>query len=183
MVALSSTLIHVKHQLRKIGALSLLCLAVNCLFFISSMLFGELGFQALTTLPATSPFIHASMTHFVENVIMLLVLMLPQVNSHFTIKELVLLAIGLALLYLPFVLLGFSVSVIGLSGLGYFLLTRFILANTFFRKTLLVLFTLLLLGELTLLGSADDVAHGFHLFAVLSGGIVFKLKKKSNAEL
>lgn len=177
MVALSSTLIHLKLQLRKIGVLSLLCIVVNCLFFISSLLLGELGFQAITTLPVTSPFIHASITHFVENVLMLLVLMLAQVNSHFTVKELVSLSIGLALLYLPFVLLGFSVSVIGLSGLGYFLLTRFILANTFFRKTLLVLFALLILGELTLLGSPDDIAHGFHLFAVVCGSVNFLYNK------
>ncbi len=152
-------------EVRKLKTLLILSICLQIGFFLFSALLGDSAFILCTTLPISSPFIHASVGHFVQNFVMLGVLIIPTVNRRYTAKQLVYLAIVLALAYMPFVLLGFSVPVIGLSGLGYFLLARFVFSNQYLRKLVITCFALLIIGEISLLGSSDDIAHGFHLFS------------------
>jgi hypothetical protein len=100
---------------------------------------------------------------------MLFILILPPINRLYSTRQLILVAIAISVIYLPFVLFNISDPVVGLSGLGYFLLTRFVFSNHVYSRFFIVFFSLVIIGEFFVIGSADDVAHGFHLFAAACG--------------
>lgn len=179
MIGLLHHFYSVRYVFNKLKLLLYVSIGIQISFFIFSAVFGDLGFYFLTILPLSSPFIHSSFSHFTQNFFMLFLLLIPAINSVYDSRKLITISILLGFAYLPFVLLGFSDPVIGLSGLGYFLMARFVMANQHFRKVVWVFFLLLVAGELTLLGSSDDIAHGFHLFSAGLGLFNYLLKKKS----
>lgn len=158
-----------KDQIRKIAFILLFVMCVYLIFFLFAGIIGESSFHFFTVFPLFTPFIHTSLSHFSENLIMLFILSLPPINRLYSTRQLILVAIAISVIYLPFVLFNISDPVVGLSGLGYFLLTRFVFSNHFYSRFFIVFFSLVIIGEFFVIGSADDVAHGFHLFAAGCG--------------
>ena len=171
MIGLFQHFYIVRYVFNKLKPLFFVSIGIQISFFIISALFGDSGFYFLTISPLSSPFIHSSFSHFTQNFIMLFLFLIPSINSVYDFRKLVAISILLGLTYLPFVLFGFTDPIIGLSGLGYFLMARFVIANQHFRKVVLAIFLLLVVGELSLLGSSDDIAHGFHLFSAGCGAL------------
>jgi hypothetical protein len=169
MIILFRNFYTLRYVLKTLKPLLFVSIGIQISFFIISAIIGHSAFHFLTILPLSSPVIHSSFSHFFQNFLMLFFFLLPTVNIAYNANYLLKIAFLLSLLYLPFVLLGFSDPVIGLSGLGYFLMSRFVLSNQSFRKLVIAFFVLIIIGELSLLGSSDDIAHGFHLFSAGCG--------------
>ena len=102
----------------------LLCIAAYPAGLILMLLLGGNADLAIS-LPIISGFIHQSLSHFFFNILLLFLLLIYKGNSY-NIKQMV--AILVVIQTLCFILTFFGVlTSIGISGLVYFLMTRFLI--------------------------------------------------------
>jgi membrane associated rhomboid family serine protease len=117
------------------------------------------------SMPFISGFIHQSLLHFVFNIIAIFLFLLYKGNKY-DLKQIVLITIIIqCITFLLTCALGISVS-IGISGLVYLMLTRFLLD---YRKIFIPILAIIGLGELVTLNDPDGVSHWGHLIGIFLG--------------
>jgi membrane associated rhomboid family serine protease len=117
------------------------------------------------SLPFISGFIHQSLYHFLFNIVGIFLLLLYKGNKY-DLKQMVLITIIIQCITLLLTYtIGIQVS-IGISGLVYFMLTRFLMD---FKKILIPLLVIIAIGELTTLNDPDGVSHWGHLIGIFFG--------------
>lgn len=116
------------------------------------------------SLPFVSGFMHHDIMHFLFNIIFLFLLLLYSGNKY-NLKQMILIVFLIQCFCFVVSLFGVLPSV-GISGLVYFLATRYLIK---FNKITLVLFFILLLGEVLSLNDPDGISHWGHLIGVFFG--------------
>jgi hypothetical protein len=144
------------------------------LSIIFVLVFGENSVKFLYYNPGINGFIHSSFSHLSENMLNVFLLCLADINIIYSLKRFYLITVVLSAVYLPLALLGLASPVVGISGMVYFLASRFFITNNakpWLRWIGYILYSLALLGEISMLGNDDNVAHLFHLFGAAIGAI------------
>lgn len=116
------------------------------------------------SLPFVSGFIHHDIAHFLFNIVSLFFLLIYTGNKY-NLKQMVLITFLIQCFCFIVSLFGVLPSV-GISGLVYFLATRYLIK---FNKITLVLFFILLLGEALSLNDPDGISHWGHLIGIFFG--------------
>lgn len=143
----------------------LLCIAAYPAGLILMLLLGGNADLAIS-LPIISGFIHQSLSHFFFNILLLFLLLIYKGNSY-NIKQMV--AILVVIQTLCFILTFFGVlTSIGISGLVYFLMTRFLIG---YKKIFIPLLVIIFIGELVTLNDPDGISHWGHLIGIVLGFI------------
>ena len=146
-------------------------------FILSIIIILSLGVETgnfISYNPLINGFIHSSLPHISENMLNLFLLFLADINTVYTLRKFYWSAVILSSIYLPFVLLGLVQPVIGISGMVYFLASRFIITNkgkTGLRWTGYIFYGFIILGDISQLGNDDNVAHLFHLIGAALGAV------------
>jgi hypothetical protein len=100
------------------------CVAAFIIFAIQLGIFGESSSSILLMDPIISGFVHAGISHFLFNIVLLFLLLIPVVNSGYDIKKIFWITFFLSVAYLPISILGLTEPAVGLSGTVYFLMVR-----------------------------------------------------------
>lgn len=129
--------------------------------------------------PILCGFVHSSPSHFFYNIVVLFLLLLPKINYLLGLKKIIGYTILISLICFPFVLLKISLPFVGISGLYYFLLTRYLLSITKYKLAIRILLGIFIFSELGLMGNDDTVSHLCHFVGFLTSLLVF-FKKKIN---
>ena len=149
----------IKISLVDTSKMALICIAAYPAGLILMLLLGGNADLAIS-LPIISGFIHQSLSHFFFNILLLFFLLIYKGNSY-NIKQMV--AILVVIQTLCFILTFFGVPTsIGISGLVYFLMTRFLIG---FKK---ILIPLIVIKPNSLIKiSADIISDGSLSFKLL----------------
>jgi membrane associated rhomboid family serine protease len=165
---------NIKTSLKLTGGVLFLSVITFIISVILILIFGVEAGSLISYNPFTNGFMHSSLPHISENMLNLLILFLADINTIYTLRKFYWSAVILSSIYLPFVLLGLAQPVVGISGMVYFLASRFIITNKN-RKALrwigYILYGFAILGEISQLGKDDGVAHLFHLLGAALGAI------------
>ena len=129
----------------------LLCIAAYPAGLILMLLLGGNADLAIS-LPIISGFIHQSLSHFFFNILLLFLLLIYKGNSY-NIKQMVFFGV---------------LTSIGISGLVYFLMTRFLIG---YKKIFIPLLVIIFIGELVTLNDPDGISHWGHLIGIILGFI------------
>lgn len=147
-------------------------------FIISAILILALGESSSGFImynPFVNGFMHSSFGHLGSNMLNVFLLCLADINAIYTLKRFYWTAVILSAVYLPLALLGIASPVVGISGVVYFLASRFFITNSataaWIRWVGYILYGLVILGEISMLGNSDNVAHLFHLFGAALGAV------------
>jgi hypothetical protein len=147
-------------------------------FIISAILIlvgGESSSGFIMYNPFVNGFMHSSFGHLGSNMLNVFLLCLADINAIYTLKRFYWTAVILSAVYLPLALLGIASPVVGISGVVYFLASRFFITNSataaWIRWVGYILYGLVILGEISMLGNSDNVAHLFHLFGAALGAV------------
>lgn len=165
---------NIKTSLRLTGGVLLLSVITFILSVILILIFGVEAGSLISYNPFTNGFMHSSLPHISENMLNLLILFLADINTIYTLRKFYWSAVILSSIYLPLVLLGLAQPVIGISGMVYFLASRFIITNNNsigLRLAGYIFYGFTILGEISQLGSDDGVAHLFHLLGAALGAV------------
>lgn len=162
-----------KIQIKALRTLGLIVLACFASFMIHCMQMAILGDDAgnlSMSNPFISGFLHSTINHFITNMVILFLLLLPEVNRDYDFHKILWVTTILSFLYLPITILGITQPAIGISGTWFFLSSRYFLTwkrNPTIGKTI---FWILLTAEifgLTL--PSDGVAHFMHILGSVLG--------------
>lgn len=117
------------------------------------------------SLPFISGFIHQSLAHFGFNILAIFILLLYKGNKY-DLKQMILITIAIqSITFILSYTIGIQTS-IGISGLVYFMLTRFLLS---YHKILIPILIIIGLGELVTLNDPDGISHWGHLIGIIFG--------------
>lgn len=116
------------------------------------------------SLPFISGFLHHDLTHFLFNIVALFILLTYNGNKY-NLKQMILITILIQCFCFIVSLFGVLPSV-GISGLVYFLMTRYLIK---FNKLTLILFFIVTLGEALSLNDPDGISHWGHLIGIFFG--------------
>ena len=134
--------------------------------------------------PLTKGYLHLSMSHFLTNLLIIFLALLSPVNSSYGFKKIYRVTFIISLIYLPVELLGLSQTAIGLSGTGYFLISRYFFSWR--EKSQLGVFIISILALLELGASvntsADKTAHFVHIIGIALGYISLRYAHKKGLE-
>ena len=155
------------------------CIFFTLLFCVISfplslllMLMLPLEAKQIFMLPFINGFLHGSLSHLIYNMIAFSLLIIPKINDY-DFKSICLISFLISGIYLLFWFFGFP-SAIGLSGIVYFLLARFLLSRKRFRLLSIILFLVLLFHEGTAINDLDGIGHAVHLIGLTLGFISLK---------
>jgi hypothetical protein len=147
-------------------------------FIISAILIlvlGESSSGLIMYNPLVNGFMHSSFGHLGSNILNVFLLCLADINMIYSLRRFYWIAVILSAVYLPLAILGIASPVVGISGVVYFLASRFFITNSataaWIRWVGYILYGLVILGEISMLGNDDNVAHLFHLFGAAVGAI------------
>ncbi len=144
-----------------------LILGINLIFEILLVLFDPTTVSYFFIWnPFVSSFIHSNWSHLGYNLIALLLFLIPSINHSLGLKGLLFYATLIAFISLPFVVMQLTQPIVGISGLFYFLMTRFVFGLSKYKTPVRIVFVLLIIGELILLGNNDNISHFCHLIGV-----------------
>lgn len=158
-----------KYSFKLTSKVALYCLIFTSVFFILSVFISN---ENISLNPFISPFIHVDLIHFSTNMLVIFLAMLHTSNREYKFKDLYWISFLISLFYLPVSLLGITPIAIGLSGTGYFLVTRAGLSWNLITK-FFVLF-LAFIEIVCLSDLSDGIAHGVHLIGMALGYISLK---------
>jgi len=132
-------------------------------------------------IPFLSSFLHGSVEHALINLLVIFSLMLIE-DNYFGVWKIYYYSTIIAILYIPLIFLGFSVS-IGISGFVFFLLSRSIfLANVNWNSTVRNIVAISILSyELIQIKNPDGISHGSHSIGFLFG--LFILYREGGLDL
>lgn len=173
---MSSTSLSVKTT----GMTILFCGAATFFIFIQVVIFGPKSSNLIMMNPLLSGYLHLSMTHFLLNMAILLVALLPEINRYYSPLKLFYITTIISLLYLPIEALGLTQVAIGISGTCYFLISRYLLSLK--EKSSLGMLGIALLACIEIsgfFGSPDGAAHGVHLIGMALGFVSLKYNHRN----
>lgn len=154
---------------KNVGIISVICFVTSLFYWIFvTFNFGGLG-SLLFYNPFVSALVHADLSHFGYNMLMLFLCLIPAINQDYKSKQLVFVATILSFLYFPLILFQISLPVIGISMFVYFLLARVVFSREKYFWVFLSIFVIMLIGEATLIQSDDSTAHLAHIFGAALG--------------
>jgi membrane associated rhomboid family serine protease len=147
-----------------------LILIINLIFEILLVLFNPSTVSYFFIWnPFINSFIHTSWEHLAYNLVALFLFLLPRINHSLGFKNILFITTLIALICFPFELLQWSLPIVGISGMFYFLMTRFVLSIKRYKLLFRIIFCLLIVGEISLTGNNDSISHFSHLTGVLLG--------------
>lgn len=121
-------------------------------------------------IPFISGFLHNSLSHFVINIILFYLTMLPVCNKRYSVKNIYWITFIISLFYLPISLAGLTLPAIGISGMCFFFLSRFLWGWYHTINFGKIIFIFLFSAELFSIGNFQDgTAHGIHMIGGLLG--------------
>jgi hypothetical protein len=163
---------------KNVGIISVICFVTSLFYWIFvTFNLGGLGYLLFYN-PFLSALVHADLSHFAYNMLMLFLCLIPAINQDYKIKQLVYVATILSFLYFPLILFQFSLPIIGISMFAYFLLARIVFSREKYFWFFLSVFVITLIGEATLIQSDDNTAHLAHIFGATLGTISTRFSPK-----
>lgn len=168
-------MINVFSSAKTTGVTILFCGAATAFIFIQIVIFGIKSSDFIMMNPFLSGYLHLSMEHFLLNMGILLLALLPEVNRYYSPLKIFYITTIISLLYLPIEVLGFTEVAIGTSGTCYFLISRYLLSlenKAWLGVSGIVLLACIETWELT--GYPDGAAHGVHLIGMFLGFVSFR---------
>ena len=161
------------------GITILLCGAATFFIFIQVVIFGSNSSNLIMMNPLLSGYLHLSMSHFLLNMGILLVALLPNINKNYSPLKIFYITTIISLLYLPIEALGLTQVAIGISGTCYFLISRCLLGLKERRALGVLGIGLLAFIEIGgFFGSPSGAAHGVHLIGMALGFISLKYDRR-----
>lgn len=160
------------------GITILFCGASTVFIFLQVVVFGINSSNLIMMNPLLSGYLHLSMQHFLLNMGILLLALIPEVNRYYSPLKIFYITTIISLLYLPIEALGLTEVAIGISGTCYFLISRYLLSLE--NKARLGMLGIVLLASIEtwgLSGSPDGAAHGVHLIGMFLGFISLKYNR------
>ena len=152
------------------GITILCCGAATVFIFLQVLIFGINSSNFIMMNPFLSGYLHLSIEHFLLNMGILLLALLPEVNRYYSPLKIFYITTIISLLYLPIEALGFTEVAIGISGTCYFLISRYLLSlDNKARLGMLGIVLLACIETWGLSGSPDGAAHGVHLIGIFLG--------------
>jgi hypothetical protein len=139
------------------------CLLGSFVFLIFSSLSLPLSIVAN---PFISAFIHVDFTHILINFLILGFALAQGINRSLGFRKFYNISFILSLLYFPFSCFNILPPCIGLSGVAYYLLTRYLWTRHYVWKGVAAI---LFLGEISQISPSSDTAHLMHVFGMLMG--------------
>jgi membrane associated rhomboid family serine protease len=133
--------------------------------------------------PLINSFIHTSWEHLLYNLLALFLFLLPTVNHSLGFKRIVFFTTVIACVCFPFEIFQLTLPIVGVSGLFYFLMTRFVLSIKNYKVLVLLVFGLLVIGEIAQIGNNDNVSHFCHLTGVFIGFLEHFIRTQKNTIL
>jgi len=155
--------IHRLPSARMLLQILLACLLSNVLFVILSSLSLSINMAAN---PFISAFIHVDLTHALLNFLILGFVLAQDINRSIGFKDFYIHSFILSLLYFPFACAHVLPPCVGLSGVAYYLLTRYMMTRHPLWKGIAAL---LFLGEIIQISPNSDTAHLMHAFGMIMG--------------
>lgn len=166
------------NALKTSAILSVIC-AISSLAYLLALVLNSGGLTSVFFYnPFISAFVHSDMTHFSMNILMLFLCLIPGINQLFTFKMVVYTAIILNTLYFPLVLFQVTLPIIGLSVFTYFLMGRIAVTRKKYKWLALLIFILILIGEISQINTETTIAHLSHIIGALVG--IVSIKFSSN---
>ena len=161
---------NMKFSLKITGQVTLLCLAAFLVFGIQIAVVGSGKEQMLMMNPFISGFLHAGVTHFLLNIVLIFLAMLAPINRSYNIEKIFWITTLLSILYLPVPLSGATLPAIGISGTCYFFLARYFFTWKNRHKLGVSIILLFAFAELVAIPHLEDnTAHGVHLMGIPLG--------------
>ena len=152
------------------------CLAAFMVFIMQVLFWGEESSNLYMMNPLISGYLHADLSHFATNLLLLFLLMIPAINRSLNFKQLFYITTVLSILYLPISIAGLTPPAIGLSGTCCYLGGRYAWSHK--KRGVLVKSFLILLICFELnnfMQPLDGQAHLMHVLGMTAGvcSIVF----------
>ena len=161
-----------------IGITISICIAATILMVISG------GGPLVIMNPFIKGYLHLGLEHFSTNVIILFLVLLSPANRSYNFKKIYIVTVAISLIYLPFEILGFSETSLGLSGTCYFLLSRYFFSWKERSRLGVFIITILALLELgaSVNTSIDKTAHFVHVLGIALGYLSIRYAHKKSLE-
>ena len=164
----------------------LMCATSTLLTFIQLTLFGIEYSDLLMMNPLTSGYLHLSVVHLASNAIILFIALCSDINKEYNALKIFYITIIIEIVYLPIEIINSSQIAIGISGTGYFLVSRYFF--NWKEKFLLGVCIVLLLMMVEFNGmfstsGTDDSAHVVHLIGIVFGFISLAQERKKSFKL
>ena len=171
----------IKEIAKTLGITSAICIVATIMWVI----FDKFNMPALILMnPFTKGYLHLSLDHFVTNFIILFLALLSPINSFYDFKKIFKVTLVIYSIYLPVEFLGLSQTAIGLSGTGYFLLSRYFFSWKERSQLGVFIIGILALLELgaSINGSTDKTAHLVHIIGICLGYLSLRYAHKKGLE-
>jgi membrane associated rhomboid family serine protease len=119
--------------------------------------------------PLINSFVHSDLVHLFGNLLIIFLLLNSEINNY-SLKQLYIITTSISLIYFPLYLIGLP-DFIGLSGLVYFLLTRFLFSVEKFKILIYLIPFFLFVFEAWQIKNPDGISHGVHLLGIILGTV------------
>lgn len=159
----------IKHSLKLSLKVAAICLVANFLYFIQYLVTGS-DYAYMN--PFISGFLHTSVSHLTLNFLVIFISLISSVNKKYDWKDIYIITFLISLFYLPISFFGITSIAIGLSGTGYFFITRAAFSCNKLSKGVIIF---LAFCEAFCLTNDDGVAHGVHLIGIIFGYVSLKI--------
>ncbi len=167
----------------KVSATIALICAISSFAYLVALVMNLGGFTSILFYnPFISAFVHSDMTHYIMNILMLFLCLIPSINRLYTYKKVLYTAIILNTLYFPLVIFQVTLPIIGLSMFTYFLMGRIAVTRKKHKWLFLAIFFLILIGEISQIKTETTIAHLSHVIGALVGIISIKFSSKKHSE-
>jgi len=164
----------------------LMCAASTLLTFIQLTLFGIEYSDLLMMNPLTSGYLHLSVVHLVSNAIILFLALCSDINKEYNALKIFYVTIIIEMIYLPVEIINLSQIAIGISGTGYFLVSRYFFnwkEKSWLGVCIVLLLTMVEFNGMFSTSSPDDSAHIVHLIGIVLGFISLAHERKKSFKL
>jgi hypothetical protein len=150
----------------------LACGASTVITFIQLVIFGTENSNLLMMNPLTSGYLHLGMAHLFSNAVILFLSLCSDVNREYNALKIFYITVLIELVYLPAEIAGVSEIAIGISGTGYFLLSRYLFSwkeKSHIGIGIALLLALIEFNGLFSKSVTEDSAHWVHLLGIAFG--------------
>jgi hypothetical protein len=146
------------------------CLTAFIVFIIQVILWGNESSNLFMMNPLISGYLHASLNHFVSNLFLIFLLLIPAINRVLSFRELFYITTVLSLLYLPISISGLTPPAIGLSGTCCYLGGRYAWTRKKWHVIAKIFLILLIYVEgNNFMQPLDGEAHLMHVLGMMAG--------------
>jgi hypothetical protein len=156
---------NLKRSIALTGKIFLLVILSFVAVWFLTMLTGDADWAL--QFPLINSFIHSDLLHLFGNLFIIFLLLNSEINNY-TLKQIYLITTSISLIYFPLYLIGLP-DFVGLSGLVYFLLTRFLFSAEKFKILIYIVPVFLFIFEAWQIKNPDGISHGVHLLGIILG--------------